>query len=100
MKVNPINVINLLLTTFQSLQIPDSPINNREIALKEQIESILLDSMNEFNNIGMIVDDTLDFQEPYKDMEVQIVEDQIQHTIPDPPYSPTNECTKDTEDLS
>ena len=56
--------------------------------------------MNEFNNIEMIVEDTLDFQEPYKDMEVQIVEDQIQHTIPDPPYSPTNECTEDTEDLS
>ena len=33
-------------------------------------------------------------------MEVQIVEVQIQHTIPDPPYSPTNECTEDTEDLS
>lgn len=100
MKVNPLNVINLLLATFQSLKIPESPINNNEIELKNQIEHILYDAMNEFNDLEMSIDETLDFQEPFKDVDPQIVEDEVTHTLPDSPYFPTDECVADEEDLS
>lgn len=100
MKINPINVIKLLLITFQSLHLPESPVNQNEIELKNKIESILLDSMNEFNDIEILTEDTLDFQEPYKDAEAQIIEDQILHTIPENPYMPTDRCTIDEDHLS
>lgn len=100
MIVNPINVINLLLVTFQSLKIEETPVNHKEIELKEQIGSILLASMNEFNGVEMMVEESLDFQEPYKDTNVQIIEDNVMHTLPDEPVPPTTECTKDEEELS
>ena len=56
--------------------------------------------MNDFNGIEMTIENSLNFQETYKDLEAQIVDDDILHTIPDPPRSPTNECTQDNEDLS
>lgn len=52
--------------------------------------------MEEFNDIDVIEDETLAFQEPYKDIEMQIVED-------DDKIWTTNEdlqmCTSDTEEL-
>lgn len=100
MKINPINVINLLLTAFQSLNIQESQVNFKEIEVAKKIETILLDAMNDFNGVEIITDETLDFQEPFKDMEAEIVEDEILHHFPDLPFSPTNECTKDEEDIS
>lgn len=98
--VNPLNVVNLLLLTFQSLKIPETPVNNNEIELKNQIEHILFDAMNEFNNVEISTDETLDFQEPFKDVDPHIVEDEVMHTSPSPPHVPTDECVSDEEDLS
>lgn len=100
MKVNPLNVINLLLATFQTLNIKETPINMREIEMKEHFEAILLDAMEEFNGVEMMVEESLDFQEPFKNSDAQIIEDDVQHHIPDPAFSPTDRCTKDEEEIS
>ena len=100
MKVNPLNVVNLLLATFQSLKIEDSSINHKEIELKGHIESILLHAMNEFSDVEMIIEESLDFQEQYKHVDAEIVEDVIQHTIPQSPSAPTEKCTEDIEEVS
>ena len=54
MKINPINVINLLLAAFSGLQIPESPVNQVEMPLAEKFENILYDSMNNFNAIDVL----------------------------------------------
>ena len=100
MKVNPLNVINLLLATFQTLNIKETPTNVKEIELKEHFEAILLDAMEEFNGVEMIIEESLDFQEPFKNLDAQIIEDDVQHHIPDSPFSPTDRCTQDEEELS
>lgn len=97
-KVNPINVINLLLATFQMLNLPESPVNYKEIELAEKLESILRDSMKEFHDVEIMVLDSLEFQEPYKDIEAQIIEDEMLHTIPDSPKPPTDQCIDDDDD--
>jgi len=66
MKINPLNVINILLVYFQALEIPDSVTNYHETQLAEKMKYILLDATNEFNDVEMIID-SLDFQEEYKE---------------------------------
>lgn len=97
-KVNPINVINLVLATFQTLNLPESPVIYKEIELAEKFVSILKDSMKEFHDVEIMVLDSLEFQEPYKDIEAQIIEDEILHTIPNFPKPPTDQCTHDDDD--
>lgn len=75
MKVNPINVINLLLATFSGLQIPESPVNKVEMDLAEKFEKILYSSMNDVNAIEAVEEETLDFQEQFKNFEVKAIED-------------------------
>ena len=75
MKVNPINVINLLLAAFSGLQIPGSPVNQVEMDLAEKFENILYDSMNNFNAIETMEEETLDFQEQFKNYELQAIKD-------------------------
>lgn len=75
MKVNPINVINLLLAIFSGLQIPESPVNKAEMDIAEKFEKILYSSMNDVNAIETIEEETLDFQEQFKNFEVQAIED-------------------------
>lgn len=97
-RVNPINVINLLFAAFQPLNIPESSVNYLEIDLAEKIQSIMSDSMKELCDIEMLEVDSLDFQEPYKDVAAQVIEDEILHTSPDSPKFPTNQCTEDNND--
>ena len=56
--------------------------------------------MEEFNGVEMMIEESLDFQEPFKNLDSQIIEDDVQHHIPDSPFSPTDSCTKDQEELS
>ena len=99
MKVNPINVINLLLTTFQTLRIENSELNEAERQLSSQLKIVLLDAMNEHYSIDVEMEESLDFQEQFKDINARIIEDQHLHHLQDPPESPTEECTKDGEQL-
>lgn len=91
------NVINLLLVAFQTMKIPDTPINDEEVRMKNVIENMLLNSMNEFNNIEIIEENTLDFQEPFREVNMEIVEDdgKVWGYNDD-----LMQCTADTEDLS
>ena len=99
MKINPLNVLNLLLAYFQALNIPDSVTNYHETELAEKIKEILIDATHDFNDVEMITDDSLDFQEEYKDHNAEIIEDEVQHHFPDPDIAPTNQCTADNEEL-
>lgn len=100
MRVNPLNVINLLLAYFQTLEIPNSSTNYKEIQLSERIKSILLDTLDDFNDVDMVVEESLNFQEPYKDQSARIVEDEVQHHFPDDEEAPTNQCTSNDEPIS
>lgn len=99
MKINPLNVINLLLAYFQTLNIPDSVTNDHEIQLAERMKSILIDFTYDFNDVEMITEESLDFQEPYKEHYAKIVEDDVQHHLSEPYEVPTNECTNDNEEV-
>ena len=59
-KENPIKVINLLLATFQTLNLPESPVNYKETELAEKLESIWRDSMKEFHDVEVMVLDSLE----------------------------------------
>lgn len=99
MAINPMNIINLLLLSFQVLNIKESPITKEEIALKDSIEQLLRDCMNDFNEPEFIQETTLDFQEPFKDVEMHIVEDIDRIWTADVDESSLT-CTADTEDLT
>lgn len=93
------NVIRLLLITFQALDLPDSPVNNDEVELTEKLEQLLKDAMNEFNHLEIIEDTTLDFQEPFKDSVVEAVEDNDEWSSGVARLDPMT-CSDDEEDLS
>lgn len=75
MYVNPINVLNLLLGIFQAMNIPESPINEAEKELAENLRQILISSMDEINTVEAIEEETLAFEEEFKDYEAKAVED-------------------------
>lgn len=95
MKVNPINVINLLLTIFQGMQIPETSINKDEVELAENFKNILLYSMNEVHAVEIINEETLDFEESFKNYEVNPVEDDIWYKNEDD----SDTCRIDREEL-
>lgn len=97
MIVNPLNVIRLLLITFEAMNIAESPINNEERELKNNIENILLQSMQDFNGVEYVEENTLDFQEPYKECEANPIEDNVMEWSPG---TPSDTCSNDEEDLS
>ena len=45
---------------------------SKKIQLQLRIENILWSDMNGFNGVEMIIEETLDFLEPYKDVTAQI----------------------------
>lgn len=100
MKINPLNVINMLLAYFQTLSIPESPINIKEIELKDHFQSILLDLLQSSDSIDMITEESLAFQEEFKEPNAHIIEDIELHTLPVEPEFPTDKCTKQDEPLS
>ena len=75
MPINPLNAIQLLLVAFQTMNIPDSEVNDAERQLADHFNEILIQAMNEFNGVEIVEENTLDFLEPYKDWELSAVED-------------------------
>ena len=69
MPINPLNVIKLLLVIFQTLNIPDSEVNDAEKQMGDNFQVILIQAMNEFNGVEIAEKNTLDFSESYKDWE-------------------------------
>ncbi|XP_046611010.1 uncharacterized protein LOC124300723 [Neodiprion virginianus] len=100
MKINPLNVIRMLLATFEVMRLPDSPVNNDEIQLKANFENILLSAVNEYSGFEMVEENSLHFEEPFKDWEMEIVEDkEWANALYESELSPDT-CTRDNEDLS
>ncbi|XP_076634339.1 uncharacterized protein LOC143348226 [Colletes latitarsis] len=75
MIINPMNVINLLLATFQTMYLMDTPVTRKEVQLKEIIQKMLLDSMFEFNEIEVSKEWSLDFLDQFKECEVEAVDE-------------------------
>lgn len=75
MQVNPINVLNLLLAVFQSMNIPQTPVSSEEIELAAGLENVLKEAMNDFLNIEYIHEDGLGFQEEFRDWAYIAVDD-------------------------
>lgn len=96
MQVNPMNVIQLLLATFQVMQIPESSVNIAEMELAENFEKILLSSMVEIHAVEAIEEETLDFQEEFKNYEVNAVEDDIWYKSGED----SDSCSVDSDELS
>lgn len=91
------NVITLLLVVFPGLQLENTLVTLEEIALINTVEKIFLDAMTEFNEIEITEEETLHFQETYRDIEIEIVEDNDKLWAFDE-YENSEVCTKDTED--
>ena len=100
MKFNSINIINLLMAYFQVLNIEQTPINIKEHEIYEQFKMILLDLMETSNELYILMEETLDFQENFKNTNACIIEDIDLHSIPDYPEPPTDQCVEDYESFS
>ena len=48
MPINPLNVIQLLLVAFQTMDIPDSEVNDAERQLADHFNEILIQAINKF----------------------------------------------------
>lgn len=75
MFVNPMNVLNLLLATFQTMYLPTTEVNRQEIILKESIQKILLDSIWDFNTLEVSEESTLGFVDDFSGTDAEYVED-------------------------
>ncbi|XP_043281566.1 uncharacterized protein [Venturia canescens] len=78
----------MLLATFEVMRLPDN------------IKNILLTAMNEYSGFDMVEENSLHFEEPFKDREMEIVEDQEWADALHEPELPPDTCTRDDEDLS
>ena len=67
MPINPLNVIQFLLVAFQTVNIPNSEVNDADLQLADHFNEILIQAMNEFNGVEIVEENTLDFSKPYKD---------------------------------
>ena len=64
-----------MLVAFQTINIPDSEVNDAERQLADHFNEILIQAMNEFNGVEIVEENTFYFSEPYKDWEPSAVED-------------------------
>ena len=100
MPINPLNVIQLLLVAFQTMNIPDSEVNDEERQLADHFNEILIQAMNEFNGVEIVEENTLDFSERYKDWEPSAVEDTYaEWTLKLYSKSDDAVCTRDDENV-
>ena len=98
--INPLNVIQLLLVAFQTMNIPDSEVNDAKRQLADHFNEILIQAMNEFNGVEIVEENTLDFSEPYKDWEPFAVEDTYAEWTPKLDSKSDNAvCTRDGENV-
>lgn len=100
MRINPINVLNLLMTFFQTMEFEETPITVKEYEIADQFKAVLLDSIGDSNELDVIFEESLDFQEEFKEHNPRIIEDVVLHTLPEDPEAPTDECIKDDEPVS
>lgn len=59
--VNPANVINMLIVSFQISNLPHTPVNDREVELHDTIKDIIKNSMDDVS-FAVKTDTTLEFE--------------------------------------
>jgi len=59
--VNPANVINMLIVSFQISNFPQTSVNNKEIELHDTIKDIIQNTMDDLS-FAMETDTTLEFE--------------------------------------
>ena len=74
MIINPFNVVKLLLASISSVCLIETPVTEAEIELKEHIQK-LLNSIFHYNGLEVTEEIYLDYQEPYKLHNSEIIED-------------------------
>ena len=52
--INPLNVIQLLSVAFQTMNIPDSEVNDAGRQMADHFNEILIQAMNEFNGVEIV----------------------------------------------
>ena len=75
MIINPLNVINLLLATFQSMYLADTSVIREEVEIKEVMEKIILDCIFRYHTVETLEHCSLDFEESFNDFQVEAIED-------------------------
>jgi len=75
MLINLLNVRLLLASVYISSIYLTETLVTEEIELKENIQKLLLDSIFHYNGLEVIEETYLDYQEPYKLHNFEIIED-------------------------
>ena len=75
MIINPFDVINLLLATFQSIYLSDTPIIREEVEIKEVFGKMLLNCSFQYHALKAAEHSSLDFEEPVNEYEAEEIED-------------------------
>ena len=74
MIINSLNVINLLLATFQSMYLADTPVIREEVEIKKVMEKILLDCIFQYHTVETLEQSSLYFEE-LNDYQAEAIED-------------------------
>lgn len=89
------------MAAFQAQNFQETPVNYYETEIAEQFTSILYQASSEFHDLEITQEESLDFEEPFKDIIPQIImEDKLGDHLPDFYSPPTDACTTDDEHLT
>ncbi|KAL1488269.1 hypothetical protein ABEB36_015223 [Hypothenemus hampei] len=101
MLINPINIINLLLLTFNAQNMPNTPTNEKERTIAKEIEDIITRASNDIS-WKFETQDSLEFDNPLEEHEARIIEDEgdIRRYLDDNDFSPDTLCAPGNESLS
>ncbi|KAL1489294.1 hypothetical protein ABEB36_014217 [Hypothenemus hampei] len=101
MLINPVNIVNLLLITFTSQNLPNTPTTEKERAEAKEVENIITRTSNDIS-WEFQTQDTLEFDDPSEEHEAQIIEDEgdIQRYQGDSDFTPQPLCAPGNEPLT
>ena len=96
MIINPLNVINLLSATFQSMYLADTPVIREEVEIKEVIQKILLNCIFQYHTLETLEHSLLDFEEPLNNYQAEAIEDDDARWADD---EPVDVCLAHDDDI-
>ena len=94
MQLNPLNVLNLLITLFKAMNIPETPVTIEEQKFTKGLQGVLMDAMMDFITPEYVLEDELAFQEQFKDWKYIAVDDSEEFDV----YEYLQYIKKDDED--
>lgn len=95
MIINPLNVARLLLASISTMYLMETPVNQREIELKENIQKLVLENIHQFNGLEVTEEISLDYEEPYKLHTFEIIEEDEEAWNEDDVNSRNKRCHDD-----